>query len=91
MRRHFHGVCNTNEFKETMRPIDFVVFDGDSSPNTPAHEIADAMMKPIEIYGPDGKYQILSYYYSGGCLVLDVERIENVVSRKKQVRHSRCN
>lgn len=28
-----------------MKPIDFVMFDGDSSPNTPVEKIAKAMKK----------------------------------------------
>ena len=45
-----------------MRPIDFVVFDGDSSPNVPAYKVAEAMMKPITVRGENGDFVILSYY-----------------------------
>jgi len=45
-----------------MRPIDFVVFDGDSSPNVPAYKVAEAMMLPITVRGAGGDFVILSYY-----------------------------
>jgi|GEM_PF-4018429 hypothetical protein len=56
-----------------MKPIDFVVFDGDSSPNTPVEKIAKAMKKPIVIQGEHTKYTILSYYYHDGRMYLDIE------------------
>ena len=56
-----------------MRPIDFVVFDGDSSPNVPAYKVAEAMMKPITVRGENGDFVILSYYMDkSGLMVLDV-------------------
>ena len=57
-----------------MKPIDFVVFDGDSEPNMPAYRVAEAMNNDIKIHASDGEYEILSYYYSDGYLVLDVQR-----------------
>ena len=61
-----------------MRPIDFVVFDGDSSPNAPAYRVAEAMMKPITVRGAGGDFVILSYYMDDeGCMVLDVEPRED--------------
>lgn len=57
-----------------MKPIDFVVFNGDSSPNMPAYQVAEAMSKDITILASDGEYDVLSYYYSEGRLVLDIER-----------------
>ena len=60
--------------EKTMRPIDFVVFDGDSSPNVPAYKVAEAMMLPITVRGAGGDFVILSYYMDkSGGMVLDVE------------------
>ena len=57
-----------------MRPIDFVMFDGDSSPYTPVYQIAEALNKPIVVMTPNGPLQILGYYYDSDaeCLVLDI-------------------
>jgi hypothetical protein len=63
--------------ENVMRPIDFVVFDGDSSPNQPAYKVAEAMMKPITVRGPSGDYVILSYYMDETGMVLDVEPRED--------------
>lgn len=60
-----------------MKPIDFVVFDGDSSPNTPVEKIAKAMKKPIVILGKHAVYTILSYYYHNGRMYLDIEEKGN--------------
>lgn len=57
-----------------MKPIEFVVFEGDSSPNTPVYKIHEAMTKDIEIVAPEGEYQVLSYYYHKGKMVLEIER-----------------
>ena len=57
-----------------MKPIDFVIFDGDSSPNDPIYEVAEAMNKPIEINGMDGEYEILSYYLHDGAMNLDIRK-----------------
>ena len=59
-----------------MTPIDFVVFDGDGEPNLPAYEVAEAMTRPIKIVGPDGEYEILSYYLDGSNMVLEVRSKE---------------
>ena len=60
-----------------MRPIDFVIFDGDSSPNMPAHEVAEAMLKNVLICGPEEvDYEVLSYYYYKGRMVLDIQPID---------------
>lgn len=56
-----------------MKPIDFVIFDGNSSPNIPAHQVAEAMERDIRVVGPDGEYEILSYYLSDGRLILEVQ------------------
>ena len=61
-----------------MRPIDFVVFDGDSSPNIPAYQVAEAMMRPITVWGANGNLAILSYYMDdSGGMVLEVEPLED--------------
>jgi hypothetical protein len=63
-----------------MKPIDFVVFDGDSEPNIPICKVAEAMQKDIVVLGPDGEYEILSYYMSngheGGCFFLEIQKKE---------------
>lgn len=55
-----------------MTPIEFVVFGGDSEPNQPAYQVAEAMSQPIKIIGPDGEYEALSYYRDGLNMVLEV-------------------
>lgn len=57
-----------------MRPLDFVIFDGDSSPNLPAYKVAEAMQNPIQIFTEGDECEILSYYYSPEkhCLILDI-------------------
>jgi len=57
-----------------MKPIEFVVFDGDSSPNAPVHKVAEAMNKEIIIAAADGDYEILSYYMTDEGMVLDIEK-----------------
>lgn len=66
-----------------MSPIEFVVFDGDSSPNTPTIYIAEAMKNNIKILGAEGEYEVLSYYYNHKeCrMVIDIGRVsENGIS-----------
>lgn len=46
-----------------MKPIDFVVYEGDSEPNTPVYEIAEAMMQDIKITGGDVDFVVHGYYY----------------------------
>ncbi len=60
-----------------MRPIDFVVFDGDSNPNSPVYQVADAMFKQITVLGPDGNFVIRSYYLDQGGMVLEIAPSEN--------------
>jgi len=57
-----------------MRPIDFVVYEGDSAPNTPVYEIAEAMMQDIIVHGPTGEFVVYGYYYDekDKRMVLDV-------------------
>ena len=61
-----------------MKPVEFIIFDGGSSPNLPAHELAKALNKDIVILGSDGEYEILSYYTSnyedGGQMFLDIQK-----------------
>lgn len=61
-----------------MKPVDFVIHDGDSTPNMPAHIVAASMEKDIVVIGPDGEYEILSYYTSngheGGCFILEIQK-----------------
>ena len=59
-----------------MRPIDFVVFGGDSEPNTPAYKIAEAMMKPITVRGLHGDFVVLGYYMEECGMVLDIQEGE---------------
>ncbi len=60
-----------------MRPIDFVVFNGNSSPNSPVYQVANAMFKPITVLGPDGNFVIRSYYLDKGGMVLEIAPSEN--------------
>lgn len=61
-----------------MKPIDFVVFDGDSSPNMAVYKLFDALNKDVRIFGPDGEYEVLSYYISDdeedGQMFLDIQK-----------------
>ena len=57
-----------------MRPIDFVVFDGGSTPNEPVIAVAEVMTKDIKVFGADGEYEVLSYYFHNGTMVLDVQK-----------------
>ena len=59
-----------------MTPIEFVVFGGDSEPNQPVYQVAEAMSQPIKIIGPDGNYEVLSYYRDGLHMVLEIQRKE---------------
>ena len=56
-----------------MTPIEFVVFEGDSNPNQPVHEIADAMHKPIEIHSSNAEWEVIGYHWSEGRMVLDIK------------------
>ena len=59
-----------------MTPIDFVVFGGDSEPNQPVCQVAEAMSRDIIVHGPEGKYEVRSYYRDGLHMVLEVGRKE---------------
>jgi hypothetical protein len=56
-----------------MTPIDFVIFDGDSTPNQPVHQIAEAMHKPIRIFSRDKDWEVIGYYYADGQMMLDLK------------------
>ena len=59
-----------------MKPQDFVLFDGDSSPNTPVQDIYIAMQKTIEIHSADADFKVVGYYYDSNkkCMVLDIQQ-----------------
>lgn len=59
-----------------MKPIEFIHFGGDSSPNTPVHKIYEAMENHIKIFDGRGEFEILSYYYNeeDKCMVLEISR-----------------
>ena len=58
-----------------MRPVDFVLYDGDSAPNTPVYLIREAVTKTLKIFGPTGEFVAVGYHYDkeGECMVLDVK------------------
>lgn len=56
-----------------MKPIDFILYDGDSEPNRPVYQVSEAMQKDIRILGGMGEYTILSYYLDDGQMVLEIE------------------
>lgn len=58
-----------------MTPIDFLVYDGDSSPNTAIYKIAEAMKKPIKILSECGEHKVLSYYFDGCQFCLDISDV----------------
>lgn len=55
-----------------MTPLDFVVYDGNSEPNTPVHRIAEAMRLPLKIVSAFGDWEVVSYYYDDGQMVLEI-------------------
>lgn len=57
-----------------MTPSEFVLFDGDSSPDTPISEVYEALRSPLIIASADGPYSVLSYYCSNGRMVLEIEK-----------------
>jgi hypothetical protein len=60
-----------------MRPLDFVLYEGDAAPNTPVHEIYKAMHEPMTVYSEDKEWRIIGYYYMNGHMHLDIEEIAN--------------
>ena len=59
-----------------MKPIDFIVFDGDSRPNMPAHKVYEAIQKDIIIVADDGEFEVLSYFIenANGRFVLEIQK-----------------
>ncbi len=57
-----------------MTPVEFVIYGGDSQPNTPVYRIAEAMQSDCKVVGPKGEMEILSYYFDqdSGRMVLEV-------------------
>lgn len=55
-----------------MTPIEFVIHDGDSRPNMPVLQVAEAMYKDIIIRGAEGDFEVLSYFYDAGQMVLEI-------------------
>jgi hypothetical protein len=55
-----------------MTPIEFVVFNGDSDPNMPVHLVAEAMYKDIIIRTAQYDFEVLSYFYDDGQMVLEI-------------------
>jgi hypothetical protein len=55
-----------------MTPIEFVVFNGDSDPNMPVHQVAEAMYKDIIIRTAQYDFEVLSYFYDDGLMVLEI-------------------
>ena len=48
----------------SMKPIDFVVFEGDSEPNQPVYKVAEAMQKNMLVYVGSDECEVVGYYYS---------------------------
>ena len=59
-----------------MKPIDFVLFDGDSEPNQPVYRVTEAMQRDIRILGAKSDYRVYSYYYREGQMVLEIEECD---------------
>jgi iron complex outermembrane receptor protein len=61
------------------KPIDFVVFEGDSSPNQPVYKVAEAMQKNMLVYVGSDECEVVGYYYSDEhqAMVLELEIKEN--------------
>ena len=59
----------------SMKPIDFVVFEGDSNPNQPVYKVAEAMQKNMLVYVGSDECEVVGYYYSEEhqAMVLELE------------------
>lgn len=55
-----------------MKPIEFVMFSGDSSPNTPIYQFMGAMEKDVLIVSKSEEYEITGYYLDGERMVLEI-------------------
>jgi hypothetical protein len=49
-----------------MRPVEFMLFDGDSSPNTPVRDVWEAQQKEMHISCGYKTLDVVSYYYHNG-------------------------
>jgi hypothetical protein len=56
-----------------MTPIDFVLFNGDSTPNLPVVYVAEAMQRPLRILSADKEFEVCSYYFDDGEMVLELK------------------
>jgi hypothetical protein len=61
--------------RKILTPIDFVIFDGDSTPNLPVYQVAEAMSKPIRIYSAEKEWEVIGYYYADGQMMLDLKEV----------------
>jgi hypothetical protein len=59
-----------------MRPIDFVLYDGDSEPNTAVHKTAEAMQQPILFVTPVGELEVFGYYFDEDSGQMIVELVD---------------
>ena len=57
----------------SMKPIDFVVFEGD--PNQPVYKVAEAMQKNMLVYVGMDECEVVGYHYSEEyqAMVLELE------------------
>ena len=55
-----------------MTPIEFVVHGGDSEPNMPVHQVAEAMYKDIIVRTAQYDFEVLGYFYEDGQMVLEI-------------------
>ena len=62
----------------SMKPIDFVVFEGDSEPNQPVYKVAEAMQKNMLVYVGSDECEVVGYYYDDTrqAMVLELEMKE---------------
>ena len=59
----------------SIKPIDFVVFEGDSSPNQPVYKVAQAMQNNMLVYVGIDECEVVGYHYSDAAqaMVLELE------------------
>jgi hypothetical protein len=60
-----------------MRPVEFMLFDGDSSPNTPVRDVWEAQQKEMHISCGYKTLDVVSYYYHNGRMYLELEESNN--------------
>jgi len=58
-----------------MRPLDFILYHGDSEPNTPIYKITEAMERDIAIFTSDGEFEVVGYFYDSelGRMILELD------------------